>query len=72
MTNAFIIYILGQYIQMQLQAKVNILHNSFENSIEPKVMDALLKSILQSARTAAPDEVSFVAYINNLIEINIG
>ena len=57
---------------MQLQAKVNILHSSFENSNEPKVINALLKSILQSARTAAPDEVSFVAYINNLIEINIG
>ena len=57
---------------MQLQAKVNTLHSSFENSIQPKVMDALLQSVLQSARTAAPDEVSFIAYINNLIEINIG
>ena len=47
---------------MQLQAKVNILHNSFENSIQPKVVDALLKSILQSAITAAPDEVSFIPY----------
>ena len=46
---------------MQLQAKVNILHSSFENSIEPKVMDALLKNILQSARTAAPVEVSFIS-----------
>ena len=57
---------------MKLQAKVNILHSSFENSIEPKVIDTLLKSVLQSARTAAPDEVSSIAKINNLIEINIG
>ena len=47
---------------MQLQGKVKILHSSFENLIEPKVVDALLKSVLQSARTAAHDEVSFIAY----------
>ena len=56
---------------MKLQAKVNILHSSFENSIEPKVVDALLKSVLQSARTTAPNEVSLF-HVKYLIEINIG
>ena len=56
---------------MQLLRKVNILNSFLDKSIQPKVVDALLKSILQSARTAVPDEVSF-SHIRYLIEINIG